>query len=461
MADRAPVWVDVDDSAGAAFALLLAGHAASLRLLGVSTTYTQSSPGLVRPAAAATAVALTLLHSSGLSHVPVVEGCARPLVRAVAIADEEPASTAATLFPDARAVDAKAVNYLAAVLSGAHARLGRAVTLVALGALTNIALLLRVHPEAARDIERVVVIGGPLLPALGGLGGSGAASPVQADAEAAAVVFESGVPVVLLPRDAAAQRVPEDVADALDSGAGVGDEAGADSEDGAGPGSSSTFRAMLSSLLTSLATPAPNARARAGAAAHHDDGAGEDTSADNSSIENGDDSRRDGSEGPGGAAARGHREQQRPMSQPRILELSAVYLLLAPEAFESRLLHVEIERTPGSVAYGQVIADWGGVRPHTSATPRNCTLCSRLWDAAPMWRALLQAVAAADAGSVLNTAGEQKRARARLAAHGASIAISAAASSGPRSPAAVAAERALAAVSPLRSPANAFWTPAR
>jgi hypothetical protein len=242
----------------------------------------------------------------------------------------------------------------------------------------------------------------------------------------------------------------------------VGDEAGADGDDGAGPGSSSTFRAMLSSLLASLAAPAPSARARASAAARHDDGAGEDASTDGSSIENGDDSRRDGSEGPGGAAARGHREPQRPMSQPRILELSAVYQLLAPEAFESRLLHVEIERTPGSVAYGQVIADWSGLRPHTAATPRNCLLCSRLWDAAPMWRALLQAVAAADSGSALNTAGEQKRARARLAAHGASIAISAAvAASGPRSPAAVAAERALASVSPLRSPANAYRTPSK
>jgi pyrimidine-specific ribonucleoside hydrolase len=65
------------------------------------------------------------------------------------------------------------------------------VTIVALAPQTNLALLLRIHPEVAANIERIVFMGGSA-----GVGNATAVAEfnVWHDPEAAAAVIDSGVP---------------------------------------------------------------------------------------------------------------------------------------------------------------------------------------------------------------------------------------------------------------------------
>lgn len=72
------------------------------------------------------------------------------------------------------------------------------ITLVPLGAYTNIALLLREHPDAAAKIDRIVAMGGALK---GGNMTSGAEFNVFTDPHAAEIVYKSGVPVVMIGLD--------------------------------------------------------------------------------------------------------------------------------------------------------------------------------------------------------------------------------------------------------------------
>jgi pyrimidine-specific ribonucleoside hydrolase len=73
------------------------------------------------------------------------------------------------------------------------------VTVAAVGPLTNIALLLRVFPDAAARIGRLVVMGGSA--ARGGNVTAAAEFNVWADAEAAQAVLTSSLPTVLVGLD--------------------------------------------------------------------------------------------------------------------------------------------------------------------------------------------------------------------------------------------------------------------
>jgi pyrimidine-specific ribonucleoside hydrolase len=68
------------------------------------------------------------------------------------------------------------------------------VTLIPTAPLTNIALLLRTHPEVTRNIERIVFMGGAVA--------TGNATPVAEfnvwhDPEAAAILLTAGVPITM------------------------------------------------------------------------------------------------------------------------------------------------------------------------------------------------------------------------------------------------------------------------
>ncbi|NEB21216.1 nucleoside hydrolase, partial [Streptomyces coelicoflavus] len=70
----------------------------------------------------------------------------------------------------------------------------RPVTLIPTAPLTNIALLLRTHPEVTGNIERIVFMGGAVA--------TGNATPVAEfnvwhDPEAAAILLTAGVPITM------------------------------------------------------------------------------------------------------------------------------------------------------------------------------------------------------------------------------------------------------------------------
>ncbi|GIM04538.1 hypothetical protein Vretimale_9082 [Volvox reticuliferus] len=281
MAHPIPVWLDCDPGHDDAAAILLAGHTPGLRLLGVSTI------GGNQTLAKVTQNALDVLDALGLSHIGVVAGQPRPLMRPPLICPEIHGDTGldgpggGRLLPRSgrKPLPGKAVNVMYAAIASAYKELqlherhsdddgdsdgggggggaaangsggssgdgsegggdggpkmsevgqqgpatamfaeepgpqqgpaaalrkttvgavraigARKVRLVCTGALTNTALLLTVYPEVVDWLE-VAIMGGCM-----GVGNTGPVMEfnIQTDPEAAKIVFESGVPLTMVP----------------------------------------------------------------------------------------------------------------------------------------------------------------------------------------------------------------------------------------------------------------------
>ena len=190
-----PVVLDVDTGVDDACALLLAARHPGLDLRAVSCVAGNADVDQV------VRNTLTVLAAAGRDDVPVARGADRPLL--------EPARPARHVHghdgmgdlglpAPARAADPRhAVELLRDVLR-ASAGTGERITLVPLAPLTNIALLLRTHPEVAAGLERIVFMGGAAL-----VGNATAAAEfiVWHDPEAAAIVLDAatdlGVPVTM------------------------------------------------------------------------------------------------------------------------------------------------------------------------------------------------------------------------------------------------------------------------
>jgi inosine-uridine nucleoside N-ribohydrolase len=185
------VLIDCDPGHDDAMALLLALASPELEPLGVSTVHGNQT--LERT----TANALRVLEFAG-SDLAVAAGADRPLLREPAVAAEVHGETGLDgpdLPPPASApVADHAVDFLAERLRASASP----VTLVPTGPLTNVALLLATHPEAAERIERIVLMGGAIA--------EGNVTPaaefnIWVDPEAAARVFASGLDVTMIGLD--------------------------------------------------------------------------------------------------------------------------------------------------------------------------------------------------------------------------------------------------------------------
>jgi inosine-uridine nucleoside N-ribohydrolase len=182
-----PVVLDVDTGVDDACALLLAALHPGLDLKAV--TCVDGNAGLddvVRNT-------LTVLEVCGREDVPVAAGATRPLLEGRIDARHVHGQDGmgdldwprSTRSPDPR----HAVELLRDVLLEA-ATAGEPVTLVPLAPMTNIALLLRTYPEAARGIERMVFMGGA---AQAGNATASAEFNVFHDPEAAAIALDACV----------------------------------------------------------------------------------------------------------------------------------------------------------------------------------------------------------------------------------------------------------------------------
>jgi inosine-uridine nucleoside N-ribohydrolase len=96
--------------------------------------------------------------------------------------------------PRMRPVDLHAVDFMARCLRAGP----EPVTLVPVGPLTNVALLLALHPDAADGIGRIVLMGGAIAE---GNWTPAAEFNVWSDPEAARRVFESGLDVTMVGLD--------------------------------------------------------------------------------------------------------------------------------------------------------------------------------------------------------------------------------------------------------------------
>jgi pyrimidine-specific ribonucleoside hydrolase len=191
-----PLIIDTDPGVDDAVAIMLALASPEIDLRAVTTVF-----GNV-PQPRTTENAGRLLALCDRSDVPVGRGAARPLVhpqrgRAEAWHGGDGLGGRAEMLPaPAAEPDPRgAVGLMAAVLSAAS----EPVTIAGIGPLTNIALLLAVHPELAPRIGRIIVMGG----ALGEGNISGVAEfNIHSDPEAAhRVLTQPDVPVTMVPLD--------------------------------------------------------------------------------------------------------------------------------------------------------------------------------------------------------------------------------------------------------------------
>jgi pyrimidine-specific ribonucleoside hydrolase len=182
-----PVLIDCDPGIDDAVALLLACASPELRLLGVTTV--AGNVALEHT----TRNAGRILALAGRPDVPVAAGAARPLVRdtpgrAEHVHGEDGVHRAELPEPAAGLDPRTAVDLLAAAITGSP----EPVTLVAIGPLTNVALLYALRPDAAAALGRVVVMGGS---ATGGNASADAEFNVWSDPEAAyRVLTDPGLP---------------------------------------------------------------------------------------------------------------------------------------------------------------------------------------------------------------------------------------------------------------------------
>ena len=209
-----PVILDCDPGHDDALAIVLALDP-RLRLLAVTTV--AGNAGLERT----TRNAGRVLTLAGRTDIPVAAGADRPLVRDPWVPVSfhgESGLDGADLPEPAVPPDGRTALELTALLLRAS---DEPVTLVATGPLTNLALLLRAAPDLHSRIAEVAVMGGSL-----GLGNTTASAEfnIWADPEAAAVVFDAGLPLRMAGLDVTHQALllPDDVA-ALE---GLGTRAG-------------------------------------------------------------------------------------------------------------------------------------------------------------------------------------------------------------------------------------------
>lgn len=199
-----PIILDCDPGHDDAIALILALASPELELKAVTTSAGNQTPEKTLRNALRI---LTLLQRSD---IPVAGGAVKPLMRELIIADnvhgESGLDGPELPEPNFAPQQCNAVELIAKTLRES----AEPVTIVATGPLTNIALLLTSHAELQLKIARIVIMGGAA-----GLGNWTPAAEfnIYVDPEAAEIVFQSGLPIVMAGLDVThrAQIMSEDI----------------------------------------------------------------------------------------------------------------------------------------------------------------------------------------------------------------------------------------------------------
>ncbi|EUJ37120.1 ribonucleoside hydrolase RihC [Brochothrix campestris] len=197
--------IDTDPGIDDAIALAIATASDALDVRLITTVAGNVSLSKV------TANALKLL-ALFKKEIPVAKGAVRPLLRDAIDASEVHGETgmdgydfpapATHLLLEETAVQAMYRELLSA---------DEPMTIVAIGPLTNVAMLLREFPLAKDKIAEIVLMGGAI-----GRGNAGVLAEfnIFVDPEAADIVFRSGIPLVMAPLDVGWKAIvtPEDSA---------------------------------------------------------------------------------------------------------------------------------------------------------------------------------------------------------------------------------------------------------
>ena len=187
-----PIILDCDPGHDDAVALLLAAGNDEIDLLAVTTVAGNC------PLELATLNARRVAALAGLEDVPIAAGAAGPLQGELVTAPDIHGETGLDGYElttgEAPLDPRSAIELMVDTLEAAP----EPVTLVPTGPLTNVALLLALHPRAAERIERIVLMGGAIA--------EGNVTPaaefnIWVDPEAAARVFASGIDVTMIGLD--------------------------------------------------------------------------------------------------------------------------------------------------------------------------------------------------------------------------------------------------------------------
>lgn len=210
------IWIDtdpgIDDSIAIAAAIASSDR---LNLCGISTVAGNQTVDKVSQNA------LWLTELYGRPDIPVVMGADRPLIREMRPAGDihgeyglgylKPGKSRRELTSD------RGAAYIYQCIRALPE--GEKITMVTIAPLTNIALLLRTFPDVSEKIEKIVCMGGSTVE---GNVTDTAEFNIWCDPEAAEIVFQSGIPLVMCGLDVTMQCLlyPEDL-DRLEQGGDI------------------------------------------------------------------------------------------------------------------------------------------------------------------------------------------------------------------------------------------------
>ncbi len=185
--------LDTDPGIDDALALFLALASPEIRLEAITTVSGNVDVELT------TLNALSLLTLTGRTEIPVARGSGVPLVRervhAAQVHGRNGLGDVSLPLPEIQPVAQHAVDLIIEKILQAPG----AITLVAIGPLTNLALAVRCEPRIAGLVREVVVMGGALL--VPGNVTPAAEFNIYADPHAAHVVLHAGWPLRLVSLD--------------------------------------------------------------------------------------------------------------------------------------------------------------------------------------------------------------------------------------------------------------------
>ncbi|MFN4272045.1 MAG: nucleoside hydrolase [Aliihoeflea sp.] len=186
--------IDTDPGQDDAVAILLALASPELEVVGITTV-----AGNV-PLALTQKNARIVCELAGRTDVKVFAGAARPLVRPLVTAEHVHGKTGldGPVLPDPQ-MPLQTQNAVDFIVETIMSEPEGTITLCPIGPLTNIALALVREPRIAGRIREIVLMGG-------GYFEQGNVTPaaefnIYVDPHAAATVFGSGIPIVMMPLD--------------------------------------------------------------------------------------------------------------------------------------------------------------------------------------------------------------------------------------------------------------------
>lgn len=194
MSEPRKIIIDTDPGQDDAAAIMLALGSPELDILGITTV-----AGNV-PLSRTSTNARIILEFCARTDVKVFAGADKPIARPLVTAEHVHGKTGLDgpeLHEPQMPLQAQhAVDFIIETLRGEPEG---SVTLCTLGPLTNIAIALQKAPDIAGRVRELVMMGGGFFE--GGNITPAAEFNIYVDPEAAAVVFQSGIPIVMMPLD--------------------------------------------------------------------------------------------------------------------------------------------------------------------------------------------------------------------------------------------------------------------